>query len=158
MLLKPRECTVTIKILLLQNSSFIMAIKCNILRYECYLLSLSNLTATQGCQPFKSSHIENWQARDDRLSQNAYDLICDDAIWCHFWKNICWLWTMYAPQEQFIVSCLHKWQVSQKTQTLVIIPKISDSKLETRKYGPKSVPGLSGVLTALAICKIQKNI
>ena len=147
MLLTPWECTVTIKIFLLsQNSSFIMAIKSYILRYECYLLSLSNLTATQGCQPFKSSNIENWQARDDRWRQNAYDFVCDDAIWCHFLKKkIHCLSSMYAPQEQcsYLAACTNN-KYHKKQQILVIIPKISDSKLKTGKYGPK--PGVSWII------------
>lgn len=146
MLLTPWECTVTIKILLLsQNSSFITAIKSYILGYECYLLSLSNLAATQGCQPFKSSNIENWQARDDRWRQNAYDFVCDDAIWCHFLKknsltliNVCTTGTVCS----YLAACTND-KYHKKQQILVIIPKISDSKLETGKYGPK--PGVSGL-------------
>ena len=124
----------------------------------------------QGCQPPTSSNnkiIENSKGRNDRWRHIARH----DVTWA---KNARWFWSTYIAPKQFIFShsiayitveyqklwgnvmlmvtqtrqnIWHFMVVKSSPQeiaTLAIIREISDSNLETVRYGPKS--GVSQII------------
>ena len=58
--------------------------------------------------------LKYWELTGNRWRQNAYDIICDDAMQCHLCKNSLWLRSMSLPHKPFIFSFSHESRVLQK--------------------------------------------